>query len=62
MSNHIAYIGLSIIFVAVISYMIYYNLRMRSKSPNQKHGALSDTPSQIVSELRADGTRIDSPK
>ena len=54
------YAGLAAVFVAVMIYMFFYTRRMRNLgNKNQTSG--QDTTSEIVSELRADGTTVDAP-
>ena len=54
--THFVYVAVVIIFVAVISYAIFYNLKMKSrdKELSMPGGASSDTPSKIRAEKRAE--------
>lgn len=50
------YAVIAVAFLSVISYAIFYNLKMKShdKSLNMPGGAAGDTPSKILAEKHAE--------
>jgi hypothetical protein len=59
MNNHVAYVGLAVIFVLVVAYMVVYNLRMKAAAKSGKWLGTAGPESENVEELRAKGVRID---
>ena len=57
--NPLMYAGLAAIFTAVMIYLIFYTRRMR-RLGNKSQAATPNTQSEIVRELRRDGTKIDA--
>ena len=57
--NPLMYAALAAVFTAVMSFLFFYTRRMRSLG-DQNQAATQNTPSEIVRELRSDGTKIDA--
>ena len=57
--NPLMYAALAAVFTAVMIFLFFYTRRMRSLG-DKNHAATQNTPSEIVRELRSDGTKIDA--